>query len=138
MNIKTIVIRDSRAQLVLSLIMKFIGMILLFTTVKVITSKSDLPVYGQYNQAISLLLFFCSISTLGYGQSFIRDNADLTNEEKIGLYIKKKNVVRLASLLAAPFIFAIAFFILGANLYSSFLLTTSYILLSTGRLRFTY
>ena len=120
------------------LLIKALGMLLLFFAAYLIIDKIGLGAYGLYSQSLSLLLLFISLSSLGFAQSFIRKSAGLSGIEKLELHNTQHRIVNTNALFLLP-IFAISLhYVVEIGLKSLLVLCFTFLLISTQRIRFSY
>ena len=120
------------------LLIKNLGMFLVFFSAYLVIDRIGLGAYGLYSQSLSLLLLFISLASLGFAQSFIRKSAGRTDLEKLELHCAQHRVINTNTLVLLPVFGIFLYYIVGNELKSSLVLCFTFLLVSTQRIRFSY
>ena len=125
-------------KIIIPLFIKFLGMGCLFLAANLTINQIGLDIYGIYSQTISLSMFFMSLASLGFAQSFIRKSANLEIPEKLNLFYNQNKIVFTNSIVLLPLLYIILDKFLEKDLATIFIVLLFFLILSTFRLRFSF
>ena len=130
--------RVLHGKILVPLLIKFVGMASLFLIANMIIDQVGLDLYGIYAQTISLLMFFMSLASLGFAQSFIRKSANLGGKEKLQLFNNQNRLIFTNSIILLPLLYFVLDSLLEKVGTSILSLVLFFLIVSTFRIRFSY
>lgn len=125
-------------KIIIPLFIKFLGMGCLFLAANLTINQIGLDMYGIYSQTISLSMFFMSLASLGFAQSFIRKSANLEISDKLNLFYNQNKIVFTNSIILLPLLYIILDKFLEKDFVTIFIVLLFFLILSTFRLRFSF